>query len=99
MEPERRTRRGGDYRHWERSASVELWQLDVVGGVPLLDLATGELTEAKIVGGIDDHSRFVVCARAEARATARPVRDALEWAIATYGCPHEILTDIQAVSA
>ena len=37
---------------------MELWQLDVVGGVLLLD---GK--ECKVLTGIDDHSRFVVCAR------------------------------------
>ncbi len=51
--------------------------MDMVGGVPIADPETGELTEAKIVTGIDDHSRFVVCARLVARATARPVCDAL----------------------
>jgi hypothetical protein len=33
--------------------------------------------EAKVVTGIDDHSRFVVCARLVDRATARPVCEAL----------------------
>jgi hypothetical protein len=49
---------------------MELWQMDIVGGVRLADGS-----EAKIVSGIDDHSRFVVCARVVARATARPVCD------------------------
>ena len=39
--------------------------------------------EAKIVSGIDDHSRFVVSARVVARATARPVCDALALAMRT----------------
>ena len=46
--------------------------MDIVGGVRLVDGS-----EAKIVSGIDDHSRFVVSARVVARATARPVCDAL----------------------
>ena len=33
--------------------------------------------KAKIVSGIDDHSRFVVSAHVVARATARPMCDAL----------------------
>ena len=33
---------------------MELWQMDIVGGVCLADGS-----EAKIVSGIDDHSRFV----------------------------------------
>jgi hypothetical protein len=47
---------------------MELWQLDVVGGVLLADG-----TECKILTGIDDHSRFCVCAGVMVRATARPV--------------------------
>jgi hypothetical protein len=45
-----------------------VWQMDVMGRV---FLAGG--TGVKIVTGIDDHSRFVVCATAVLRATARPV--------------------------
>ena len=93
VEPKKRRRSRADYRRWERSASMELWQMDIVGGVRIADPETGELTEAKIVTGIDDHSRFVVCARVVARATARPVCDALEWALSRYGCPGEILSD------
>ena len=44
------------YKRWERGRSMELWQMDVVGGV-LLD----DGTECKILTGIDDHSRFMVC--------------------------------------
>ncbi len=93
VEPRRRKRSRSDYRRWERSRSMELWQMDIVGGVRIVDPTTGELTEAKIVTGIDDHSRFVVCARVVARATARPVCEALEWSLSRYGCPAQILTD------
>jgi transposase InsO family protein len=88
-----RRRRRSDYKRWERSRSMELWQMDIVGGVRLADPSTGELSEAKIVSGIDDHSRFVVCAAVVARATARPVCDALEAALARHGLPEAILTD------
>jgi transposase InsO family protein len=67
---------------------MELWQMDIVGGVRLVDGA-----EAKIVSGIDDHSRFVICACVVARATARPVCDALEAAMSAHGVPEAILTD------
>lgn len=83
-----RRRKRSDYKRWERSRSMELWQMDVVGGVRLVD---GR--EAKIVSGIDDHSRFVVCAHVVGRATARPVCDALEAAMAAHGVPEAILTD------
>jgi transposase InsO family protein len=91
--PQPRRRRREDYRRWERSRSMELWQMDIVGGVHIVDPVTGEISEAKIVSGIDDHSRFVVCARVVARATARPVCDALEEALGRRGCPEQILTD------
>jgi hypothetical protein len=67
---------------------MELWQMDIVGGVRIVDGS-----EAKIVSGIDDHSRFVVSARVVARATARPVCDALTHAMGTHGVPSQILTD------
>jgi hypothetical protein len=44
---------------------MELWQMEVVGGVHLADG-----TEVKVVTGIDDNSRFVVSAKVVARATA-----------------------------
>ena len=49
-----RRRRGADYRRWERDRPMELWQLDVVGGVLLTD------GRAEGVTGIDDYSRFCV---------------------------------------
>jgi hypothetical protein len=69
--PEARKRKRGDYKRWERARAMELWQMDIVGGVWLTDGS-----EAKIVSGIDDHSRFVISAHVVARATARPVCDA-----------------------
>jgi transposase InsO family protein len=67
---------------------MELWQMDVVGRVYLADGL-----EVKVVTGIDDHSRFVVCAKVVARATARPVCQALSEALARHGVPTQILTD------
>jgi hypothetical protein len=46
-----------------------------------------------VVTGIDDHSRFCVIARLVARATARPVCDALTYGLARYWVPEQILTD------
>jgi len=67
---------------------MALWQMDIVGGVRLVDGS-----EAKIVSGIDDHSRFVISAYVVARATAKPVCDALGLAMRRHGVPEEILTD------
>jgi transposase InsO family protein len=86
--PQARKRKRSDYKRWERARSMELWQMDIVGGIRLVDGS-----ETKVVTGIDDHSRFVVCAQVVARATARPVCDALEAAMAAHGVPEAILTD------
>jgi transposase InsO family protein len=88
VEARKRRRRREDYRRWERGRSMELWQMDVMGRVYL----AGGL-EVKVVTGIDDHSRCIVCARVVARATARPVCQALTEALARHGVPEQILTD------
>ena len=88
LEPTQRKRSRADYKRWERSRSMELWQMDVVGRFHLADG-----TEVKVVTGVDDHSRFCVCARVVARATARPVCEALQWALEAHGVPNQILTD------
>ena len=88
ISPQARKRRRADYKRWERSRAMELWQMDVVGGVCLSDG-----TQAKIISGIDDHSRFVICARVVAKATARPTCDALKLVLGRYGAPAQILTD------
>lgn len=86
--PQARRRKRADYKRWERSRSMELWQMDIVGGVRLADGA-----EAKIVTGVDDHSRYCVSALVTARATARPTCEALALALRRYGVPAQILTD------
>ena len=58
ISPQRGRRRRRDYRPWEREAPMSLWQMDIMGGVWLEDG-----TEAKLVTGIDDHSRYCVIAR------------------------------------
>lgn len=83
-----RRRRPQDYRRWERQRPMELWQMDVMGGVLLSDG-----TELKAITGIDDHSRFCVIAKLVQRATARPVCDALLEALSRHGVPEQILTD------
>jgi transposase InsO family protein len=67
---------------------MELWQMDITGGVWLTDG-----TELKVVTGIDDHSRFCVSAKVVRRATAKPVCDALSEAMKAHGIPDQILTD------
>jgi transposase InsO family protein len=88
IEVSRRRRRREDYKRWERSRAMELWQMDLVGRFFLADG-----TELHMLSGIDDHSRFCVSASLMARATARPVCDRLETAFRAHGVPDQILTD------
>jgi transposase InsO family protein len=88
IDPQQRRKRRSDYRRWERDRAMELWQMDITGGVFLVDGS-----ELKVVTGIDDHSRFCVSAMVVRRATARPVCDALAAAMSTHGIPDQILTD------
>ena len=88
IEPEARRRKKADYKRWERSRAMELWQMDVVGGVRLVNG-----WKASIVSGIDDHSRFIISAHVVERATARPVCEALTRAMRAFGVPQEVLTD------
>ena len=96
VEAKKRKRRREDYRRWERSRAMELWQMDVMGRVHLAD-GHEVRVKVKVVTGIDDHSRFIVCAKVVLRATARPVCQALAGALRRYGIPDKVLTDIQAV--
>src|SRR5215217_5108132 len=65
IDPTARKRRREDYRRWQRDAPMQLWQLDIVGGLMLVDGA-----ECKLVSGVDDHSRYCVVASVVPRATA-----------------------------
>ncbi|MFI7541388.1 helix-turn-helix domain-containing protein [Actinoplanes sp. NPDC049599] len=73
-----RKRSTDSFVRWERPAAMQLWQMDIVGGVRLVDPATGVLREAKLVTAVDDHSRFCVIAKVVERATARAVCLALQ---------------------
>lgn len=88
IDPNARRRRDRKFRRWERGGAMELWQMDVVGGVLLAD---GR--QVKVLTGIDDHSRFVVCAGLMVRATSRAVCGHLAGALQAHGVPQEILTD------
>ena len=88
IEPVPRRCRRDSYRRWERSAAMELWQMDVIAS---LFLADGR--ECKVITGIDDHSRFCVIATVVARATARAVCLAFTTAMAEYGIAGEVLSD------
>jgi transposase InsO family protein len=88
IDPQPRKRPKESYRRWEREAPMALWQLDIVGGAFLADG-----TEAKIVTGIDDHSRYCVICQVVPRATGRAVCLAFAAALRAFGVPGEVLTD------
>ena len=44
-----RKRPRSSYRRWERPGPMQLWGIDIVGGIWIADLVTGELREAKVV--------------------------------------------------
>ena len=88
VDPQRGRRRRRDYRPWEREAPMSLWQMDIMGGVWLEDG-----TEAKLVTGIDDHSRYCVVAQLVVQATGRAVCAALVDGLRAWGLPGEVLTD------
>lgn len=88
VEPGRRRGPRREYRRWERGRPMELWQLDVMGGVLL-----GDDTELKAVTAIDDHSRFCLAVGLVARATSRPVCGVFAAALARFGAPEAVLTD------
>lgn len=88
IDHEPRKKRAKDYKRWERSRAMELWQIDVM---TVATLVKG--MHLQLVTGIDDHSRYCVIATLLPRATAKPICDALLAALSGYGIPDEILTD------
>jgi transposase InsO family protein len=88
IEARSRQRKRSDYIRWEREAPMALWQMDIVGGVFLVDG-----TECKVVTGVDDHSRVAVIASVVPRATGRAVCLAFAEALRRFGVPDEVLTD------
>ena len=88
IDPQGRRRRDAKFKRWERGGAMELWHMDVVGGVLLAD---GR--ECKVLTGLDDHSRFVVCAGLMLRATSRAVCAHFAEAMRCHGVPQEVLTD------
>jgi transposase InsO family protein len=88
IEPAPRKRPRDSYLRWERDEPMALWQMDIVGGMFLADG-----TEAKLVTGVDDHSRYCVIASVVTRATGRAVCLAFASALREFGVPDEVLTD------
>ena len=81
------------YVRFERPGPMQLWGIDIVGGIQLVDVSTGVVREAKLVTGIDDHSRYCVIAAVVERATGRAVCLAFARALGRFGVPEEVITD------
>ena len=88
IQPKARRRAKAAWRRWERARPMELWQMDVMGGIWLTD---GR--ELKAVTGLDDHSGFCVAAGLIERANARAVCRVFRAALDRHGVPEELLTD------
>jgi transposase len=68
-----RKRPRDSYVRFERPGPMQLWQMDIVGGIRLVNPLTGELREGKVVTAVDDHSRYCVIAKVVERAASRAV--------------------------
>ena len=91
---QRKARRSREsFIRFERPGPMQLWGIDIVGGIELVNPVTGQLREAKIVTGVDDHSRFCVMAAVVERATGRAVCVAFAQALVRFGVPEEVITD------
>jgi transposase InsO family protein len=88
-----RKRPKDSYVRFERPGPMQLWQMDIVGGIRLVSPVTGELREGKVVTAVDDHSRYCVIAKVAERATCRAVCVAFAQALARFGVPEEVITD------
>jgi transposase-like protein len=89
----RRKKPKSAYKRFERPGPMQLWGINIVGGIHLVDVRTGEVREEKLVTGVDDHSRFCVMATVVERATGRAVCLAFAQALARFGVPAEVITD------
>ncbi|MEH6375880.1 IS481 family transposase [Streptomyces sp. KLMMK] len=76
------------YKRWQRDAPMQLWQMDLTGGV---FLAGGR--ECTLVTGIDDCSRFIVITTVLLQPSGRAVCQAFIEAMRRFGVPSEVLTD------
>jgi transposase InsO family protein len=81
------------YVRFERPGPMQLWGIDIVGGIQLVEVDTGVVRDAKLVTGVDDHSRFCVMAHVIERATSRAVCLAFAQALSRFGVPEEVITD------
>ena len=88
IQPRPRRRTKASWQRWERSRPMELWQLDIMGGIWLTD---GH--ELKAVTGVDDHSRFCIAAGLVEPANASAVCRVFRAALDRHGSPEELLTD------
>jgi len=82
IDPAQRHRKVEHWKRWERAEPMELWQMDVVGGLLLSDGTT-----AKVLTGIDDHSPYCVSVRLMPRERTHLVCDGFSTALRAHGVP------------
>ena len=82
IELRRRRKRRDEFRRWERDRPMQLWQMDVMGGV-----CSDDGTDLKVVTGVDDHSRFCIAAGLVTRATSKAVCEVLAPSCAATASP------------
>jgi transposase InsO family protein len=75
-------------RRFERARPNQLWQSDLFTFV-----LTRENRRLYLVAFLDDHSRFIVSFGVHASSGGALVREVFEAGVASYGPPHEVLTD------
>jgi hypothetical protein len=80
----RRASGSGRTMRWERSRAMELWQMDIVGGV-----IVGDGSEAKIVSGIDDHSPVRDLGAGGGAGDGSAGVRRWRWRCARHGCPRD----------
>ena len=81
----------GPFVAFEARESNELWQIDILVGPMVLD--EGKTIRCRVVGIIDDHSRFLCHLEAYPDEKAAALEDAIRKAILKHGKPARVFVD------
>ena len=85
--PVQKTRRGPQFRRFEKEIPNSLWQIDI------FTFNLKRMYPVYLVGMIDDHSRYIVGHGLFRQQTSQAVLEVLKGAIGQWGAPREILSD------
>jgi transposase len=89
-----RRRRRSDYKRWERTRAMELWQMDIVGRFYLADGS-----EVKVVTGLDASLRPRGCGGRNPRRPRHSLRRRALWACSAAVPCHTVRARAVAISA